>query len=120
MIEIQPESQGNILAIKASGKLTDHDYKDILFPHLEALIKEHDKVRLLFFMAEDFHGWQMEAAWDDISILGKYKDKLDKLAIVGGPKWVEWSVKLGKHFLKEQLKTFSEEQLQDAWDWVKS
>ena len=42
MIDILPESQGNILGIRASGKLTDSDYKDVLIPPicLESELKE--------------------------------------------------------------------------------
>jgi hypothetical protein len=37
MFQIMPESQGKILRLRATGKLTDLDYQEVLTPRLEAL-----------------------------------------------------------------------------------
>jgi hypothetical protein len=42
MIEILPGSGGNVLGYRASGKLTDADYKDVLVPKLEEVAKQYD------------------------------------------------------------------------------
>ena len=110
MIEVLPQSQSNIIGFEASDKLTDQDYKDVLVPRLEALLKEHSKVNLLLYMDKAFHGWEVGAAWDDAKFALEFRGKFDKMAIVGGPKWFEWGVKLDKHFMGAQLKTFSGEQ----------
>jgi len=36
MIEIMSESRGNLLGVRAIGKLTDQDYQLVLIPALEA------------------------------------------------------------------------------------
>ena len=43
MFQIMPESQGKILGLRATGKLTVQDYQEVLIPRLEALIKKHGK-----------------------------------------------------------------------------
>ena len=118
MIEIMPESQGNVLGIKASGKLTDQHYKAVFIPRLEEILKEHDKACCLFYMSEDFQGWEIEAMWKD-ALRWKHKDQLDKVAVVGGPKWAELGAEMEGFFMKGQVKLFTGEQLQDAWDWIK-
>jgi hypothetical protein len=40
MIEIMPESSGSVLAVKATGILTDVDYKEIWIPKMEEVIKQ--------------------------------------------------------------------------------
>ncbi len=61
MIEkLQPE-KGKVIGFKLSGKLHDDDYK-ALVPELEALIAREGKIRLLVQL-EDFHGWDLHAAW---------------------------------------------------------
>ena len=42
--------------LKAIGKLADQDYKDVLIPRLESIIREHGKARLLLKMGDDFYG----------------------------------------------------------------
>lgn len=120
MIDILPESQGNILGIKASDTLTDHDYKTVLIPRLETMIHNQGKARVLFHMDEDFHGWEMEAMWDDAKFGTAHRHDFEKFAIVGGPRWVEWGAKLGALFMKTEFHAFHSDQVQEAWDWIES
>ncbi len=54
MIKVQPESERNILVVRAEARLTDQDYKEVLIPRLEAIIREYGKARLLLDMGEEF------------------------------------------------------------------
>ncbi len=119
MIEKLPKSQGNILGLRASGKLTDGDYKDVLVPCIEAIVKEYGKICFLFYLDEGFEGWEPRAMWDDFKVgLGKLKDDFEKFALVGGPKWVQWAMKLDNYLMHGEVKTFPVDQLQEAWDWI--
>jgi len=120
MIEVLPESHDNILGVKGIGKLTDLDYKTILVPRLEGIIREYRKVRCLFLMPEGFQGWEFGAAWDDAKFGVQHRNDFEKVAVVGGPRWVEWATKLGALIMSGEVRTFSSEQLEEAWDWVKS
>jgi len=118
MIEILPESQRNILGIRASGKLTDSDYKDVLIPHLEKIIGAQGQVRVLCQMADDFHGCEGAAMWDDAKFGYTHRNDFEKFAVVGGKRWVEWGAKLGALFMHTELRTFSGDQLPEAWEWI--
>ena len=50
MIEIMPESNGSALALKASGKLTDADYKEVLIPKIEEIIKRSVRAKVLLYL----------------------------------------------------------------------
>ena len=52
MIKVLPDSEGNILVLKALGKLTDQDYKEALIPRLESIIHEHGRARLLLDLCD--------------------------------------------------------------------
>lgn len=119
MVELLPESEGQLLGFLASGKLTDDDYKDVLIPKvLEAL--KNGKVSLLLHLGPDFKGWTAGAMWDDAKFASAHIKDFDKMAVVGGPKWVEWSTKVGQHFTDGTIKNFAEDQLAEAWTWMKS
>ena len=47
MIEFMDESAGNVVGVRASGKLTDADYKETLIPGLEKLFEQHGRLRVL-------------------------------------------------------------------------
>lgn len=61
MLEILPDSQEDILMVKATGKLTENDYQEVLIPRLEAIIQKCGKAKLLLLMDEHFEGWELGA-----------------------------------------------------------
>jgi hypothetical protein len=119
MIEILPESRGNILIIKAEGKLTDRDYKDVFIPQLESVIREHGKARLLLEMGDDFHGWEAAAAWDDFRLGMTHRKDFEKMGVVGGPRWMEWCMKFGALFVNGEVKSFPASESETALSWIK-
>ena len=82
------------MGLRATGKLTDQDYKEVLLPSLAALIKQHGKIRLLCFLDEEFVGLEPGAMWEDAKFFFPHKNDFEKMAIVGAPKWVERLMKI--------------------------
>ncbi len=120
MIEIMPESNGSLLAVRAVGILTHADYRDVLVPKVEEIIKQFGSARVLLYLTEACGGWQLHAAWDDASFGIEHRRDFEKVAVVGGPRWVEWAAKVGALLLKGEVKTFAEDDLQEALDWIQS
>ncbi|MBI5252358.1 MAG: STAS/SEC14 domain-containing protein [Desulfomonile tiedjei] len=120
MIEILPDTHGNMLAIRGRGKLTGRDYEELLIPSLEAIIKEHRKARLLFHMDADFSGWDIDAAWNYANFGFRHKGDFEKVAAVCGPKWVHWGMKLKSYFVDGEVKAFPCEEASQALDWINS
>jgi SpoIIAA-like len=120
MIEILSESEGNVLGIRAEGKVTDSDYRDVFIPPLAKIIEDHGKARVLYCMDASVTGFEMGAMWQDASFGIKHRNDFEKIAVVGGPGYVEWGTKIAAHLVGGEVKTFSDEQLQEAWTWVKS
>ena len=120
MIEVMPESQGNVIGVKFSGKITTREYEATIIPRLEAVLKEHGKARLMYVVDEGFEGAEAGAVWDDTKLGIKHRHDFEKLAMVGGAKWMEWLTKLCARFISGETRTFPQEQLQEAWVWLKS
>jgi hypothetical protein len=120
MIEILPESKGNIIGARASGTLSGQDYKDVLIPRLEKVMAEKGKVRFLLDLGQDFQGWTLEALWDDATFGWSSRNHFEKVALVGGSLWMELGAKAGGLLLGGELRTFDHDHLQEAWDWIKS
>ncbi|RJX28395.1 MAG: STAS/SEC14 domain-containing protein [Desulfarculus sp.] len=118
MLEVLTQSAGAALAVRASGKLTDADYQKVFIPRLEALIKQHGRVKVMLIFAMDFRGWEAKAAWDDAAFGLKHRKDCAKLAVVGAPSWVNWGAKVGGHFMSGEIKTFAAGQEDAAWKWV--
>ncbi len=113
--KLQPE-KGNVIGFMLSGQLHDSDYK-VFVPEIEALIKREGKVRLLAQL-QDFHGWDLHAAWDDAAFGIKYFRNLERVALVGDQAWEKWMVKLSKPFTKAEIMFFSADEIDAAWNWL--
>ena len=120
MIEFLSEGTGKVLGVKATGTLTNADYKDVLIPRLEKMFAEFGRLRILFYMDEGFTGWDLSAAWDDAAIALKHRADFEKIAVVGGPEWVAWCIRLSAFLISGEIKVFPSDRLQDAWSWVKA
>ncbi len=120
MIEIMSESEGDVLAIRMTGKLTDDDYNNILAPAMEGLIEKHGKVKVLCHFDEDFEGWEAGAMWSDTKFGIRHRKDFLKLAVVGGPKWITWGTKVFAPIVKGEVRTFGHEELDAAMEWLKS
>jgi len=118
MIEILPQSTGNTIAFKISGKITAEDY-DILLPKLDEAIAASGKINLLVMMG-DFKGWGgLEAAKADYKMGTQQYRQVQKAAFIGEKKWQEWLVKIMDPFTRRaDERFFDHEQYGEAWEWV--
>lgn len=118
MLELMEQSSGNLLAVRASGKLTRADYEQTLVPRLEELIGRFGRVRALFLMDEGFRGWTLSAAWANTRMDFRLRHGMEKVAMVGAPCWEEWCVRLSRLVVKGDLRLFGRDQRQQAWQWL--
>lgn len=116
MIEQLKTGNKKIVGFKLSGKLHDEDYKSFV-PALEAAIAAAGKIRMLAHF-EDFHGWDLHAAWDDMKFGAKHFGDFERIAMVGDKKWEEWMTKLCNPFTKATVKYFDVGEAGAAWVWL--
>jgi len=117
MIETIQTDCPKLIGFKLSGKLHDEDYKKFV-PEVEALLGAEGKVRL-FAQFEDFHGWDLHAAWDDIKFGAKHYGDLDRIAMVGDRKWEKWMAQVCNPFTKAKVRYFEASQIDEAWAWLR-
>jgi len=121
MLEILPQSKNDLLAIKASGKLTVDDYEKVLIPKLNQLFKAYKKLNMLVVFDEDFACWSSpQAAWDDAKIGLEHPNDFKGIAIVGAPDWVEWGMKLYSLFVRGRVRSFPAGHEDQAMDWLQT
>ena len=120
MIKVDPASMGNVLILGAEGRLTDQDYKEVLIPRLEVIIRAHGRARLLLEMGKDFQGWEAAALWDDAYFGLRHRNDFEKMGVIGGPKWVEWGLKIAAVAISGEIKCFSPEEREEALRWIKA
>ncbi|MGH3970002.1 MAG: STAS/SEC14 domain-containing protein [Mycobacterium sp.] len=119
MIEVMPDSVDNRVGFRASGKLSRADYSDVLVPRTAVLLDRFKRLRVLVLMDETFHGWSFGAAGANTVFDVKHRRDLEKVAMVGAPRWEEWCVKRAASVLiSGELRTYRRDQLDQAWEWL--
>ena len=120
MIKVSEESEGNVIIIEAEGKLTDQDYKEILIPRIESVIREQGKARILFDLSDNFRGWNWKALWDDARLGLAHRKDFEKMAVVSNRRWINLATKITAKFVRGEIKTFLPSQRGDARAWIKT
>ncbi len=116
-VELHETDEGEVLAIKAVGKLSKEDYEAFV-PKVEQLIKRFGKIRILFEM-KDFHGWDASALWQDIKFDIKHFKDIERLAMVGDSKWEKGMSIFCKPFTTAKVKYFDSKEIDKAQVWIK-
>jgi hypothetical protein len=112
--------KGNVVVVRASGTLTDDDYKETFIPTMERQFGTWGTLRMLFVMAPDFHGWSLHGAWDEFKFELKHRKDVVKVGVVGDDRWEHWATRLSKLFTGANVKFFSADDLQASKDWITS
>jgi hypothetical protein len=117
MIETIETGSPKLLGLKLSGKLHDEDYKQFV-PGWEIITTAEGKLRL-FLQFEDFHGWNMDATWDDFKLSPKHDSDFERIAIVGDRKWEKLMTRFAKPFIPATIEYFDRSEIAAAWAWLR-
>jgi hypothetical protein len=117
MIEHIPSGSDSILAFKPSGKLQDIDYKHFT-PVIESAVRAVGKIRV-FAQFHDFHGWDLNALWDDTKFATQHCGDIERIALVGEQTWEKWMAKVCKPFTRSTIRYFDAGKIDDAWAWLR-
>jgi len=118
MFQFLPVAEKNIIAVRASGKLSHEDYQAFL-PVLEKKIIALEKPSILFEL-DNFQGWSLQAAKDDFNFAMEHMGDFERVAIVGDKAWEHWMVAMIKPFLPfGRVHYFDRDTIQQAWRWLR-
>ncbi|MAE63981.1 MAG: STAS/SEC14 domain-containing protein [Phycisphaeraceae bacterium] len=109
-------TDGNLVTVRASGRLTDEDYRRFV-PRIERLIERCGEIRLLFHM-DDFHGWDLHGAWDDLRFGLRHGRDMSCIAMVGDRRWEKWMSRICSTFTSAEVRYFDRSELDAARRWV--
>ncbi len=121
MIDVMRESDGDVLGLCATNRLTVGDYHNVLVPAVQTLLDRCGTLRVLFLIDEPFDGWTLRAAWVNTVFDIRHRNDFRKVAVVGAPRWEQWCVNVAAAWLmRGELRTYDRERLDAAWEWVRT
>lgn len=106
-----------VLGVKASGRVTTADYRDVLVPHAEAMIA-NGPISLLYVISKEFAGYEVRSLRDDSAFGIRYWRDFRRIAVVGDESWLRATVTLFRPFDPCELRVYSRIELSAASAWV--
>ena len=78
------------------------------------------KINVLLVL-EDFQGWEKGADWGDMTFISDYGDEIEKIAIVGDPRWKTDALMFaGAGFRRTEVKFFVPGESARARAWLEA
>lgn len=114
-IEVQG---GDSIAFEVHNKVSADDYKMILAPAIDKVLKENPKVRLLLKFHPDFSGYEPEAIWQDLKFGLKHIDDFERIAIVSDKSWINHLTTFFGGFIPCSVSEFKLNELDNAKAWL--
>ncbi len=118
MIELLRDLPGEVVGFTASGQVTAHDYESVVIPAIEAKLKEHGKVRILYQIGSTFSGFSAGAVWDDAKLGITRLKAWEKIAVVTDVDWITGAVGLLGFAMTCPVKVFPNGRYTEALEWI--
>lgn len=118
MYEILPETDGDLLAVRLSGTLSETHYRRMA-PWLDRAIALGAQPGVMLLM-DNFRGWAGPApTWGELRSGVPHHSEVDRVAMVGEPRWQVSMTRISNPFLGAEVRYFDPAQRQAAERWAR-
>jgi stage II sporulation SpoAA-like protein len=108
----------NVAAFRATGKVNENDYDNVLIPAVNAMVEKYGKINFLLVLDTDLTDFSVAAILKDIGMSIKYYSKWHKIAVVSASNSLNAFTDIFGSIAPGESKGFVHEQLEDAKRWV--
>lgn len=113
MITINNQEPGQVIAV-VLGEFTLKDFQE-LENAVEHALAFQGRANLLVDL-RDMAGFTLDVAWEEIRFTRQHAKDFDRLALVTGSEWQEWSAWLTRLFTEADMQVF--EEYDPALNWL--
>ena len=107
-----------VVGVVASGKVSAHDYETVLIPAIEAALKTHNRVRVLYQIDAGFNDFSLGAMWDDLKLGLSHLKAWEKVAVVTDSDALAGATKAFSFAIPCPIKVFGNAALAEAKRWI--
>lgn len=112
------QDKSGIWVVRVFGALRKEELDAVQSAGLAALGPEGN-ARVLILVEDDFRGWVGDEVWSDMTFFVEHGDRIEKIAIVGDPRWETGMLMFtGAGFRRAPVKFFTREQQDEARSWL--
>ena len=120
MIRELPESEGKVLGVEITGKVTAEEERAWI-RRIEEILEEYASFSALVVLKEGAR-WSLKANWEDLKWLMSHQIEIDRIAVVcdsaGWKSWITLDIPFA-NLMGIGEKTFKTTEMAEAWAWVR-
>jgi hypothetical protein len=118
MLQLMKDVPGNIVGVRALGRVTEEDYRSTFVPALEKASSESGEINLLMIFETDLSNFTFGAWMQDAKLSLKHFGKWNKVAIVSDQKTVERLAPVLSFISPAEAKGFPVSDIELAKGWL--
>ncbi|HEY2194208.1 MAG TPA: STAS/SEC14 domain-containing protein [Actinomycetospora sp.] len=121
MLETIADVPDGVLALRATGTVTGQDFLEVVEPEVDRARDERRRVRVLLVLGADYEGFTTGAVLEKTELwlrtpgLGRW---IEGYALVSDIRWVGELVHLAGWLMSFPMRTFGEDEFDDAVAWL--
>ena len=117
MIELLPETEGNVVGLRIAGEIGASDFEEMP-PEFDRIVTNNTDVRIMLDW-EDLAGWTEEGESVNFFTRISYrKFDIERIAIVGDKKWRR-EASMVEEIMGCDVRMFESVDKEAAWRWLK-
>jgi hypothetical protein len=116
MIETITRMPVGTIGLRASGTVTEEDYREVLVPAITAAA-EHGGIRLMYVLDDDA-SYRPGAVWADARLWFENLKGWERVAVVSDADWLENAVRAFGWLMPGEVKVFESDDVRDAKQWL--
>ncbi len=106
------------VGFRAVGKVEAVDYTSVLDPAVAALLKDHDKINLVYVVGDDFDRYSLGALWEDTKFGARNPRVWGRIALATDHDWLRHAMAVFSPIIPGECRVFPVAQLDDAVSWI--
>lgn len=118
MIQLLTNLPENIVGFKATGDVTETDFKETVIPNVQQLVDKTNTLNYLLVLDTSIKNFTAAAWWQDALLGIKHISKWNRAAIVSDVEAIRTFTDIFSVVIPGEFKGFKHEDLQEAIDWV--
>ena len=115
VIEGLPE---RAVGFSVEGVVTARDYAEVIRPLIEAKLKTHEKIDLLYRIGPEFERFSAGAMWHDAGLGLQHLTDFRRVALVTDVDWIARAARLFAPLMPGEVQVFPDRDLAAAKAWI--
>ena len=109
MVERVADLPDGVLGFRATGTISRDEYRELMKP-IYAALERGEKLNIYFELADDFHGLDLGALWEDLKAAGsvglKHRSSWQRMAVVTDKDWIRHGAAVAGWLAPGELRLF--------------